>query len=196
MGLTAEPDAVTVTLPPPAPGALAPMPTSRLRSSPGGPGGIDSLSTDTEEEESAGASSSGGGGSSSDGSSSGAQAAPARHVLLVACDGLWDYVTNQEAVEIALRWAEKGRRKGRAMIYCVFCVGLDSRQFGCVVTAVPACFCSPHPLPPCLMHFGPYRYDSAEAAAHALADTARRRWAAAHSGEYVDDVTVAVCFMQ
>ena len=38
-------------------------------------------------------------------------------------------------------------------------------------------------------------YDSAEAAAHALADKARRRWAAAHRGAFVDDITVAVCFL-
>lgn len=110
MGLTAEPDAVTVALPPPAPST--PVPAAAV------PGGIDSLSTDTEEQDAvaAGSSSSsrdGGGSSSTDsgGSSSGsAQAASARHVLLVACDGLWDYVTNQEAVDIALRCAETVRR--------------------------------------------------------------------------------------
>ncbi|PRW58680.1 phosphatase [Chlorella sorokiniana] len=151
MGLTAEPDAVTMALPPPAPGAFAQLADDALA----GSGGIDSLSTDTEEEESSGAgsSSSGSGTDGSTGSSSGsggsgndsggaAQVAAARHVLLVACDGLWDYVTNQEAVDIALR------------------------------------------------------HDSADAAALALADTARRRWAAAYSGEFVDDITAAVCFIR
>lgn len=42
--------------------------------------------------------------------------------------------------------------------------------------------------------FSAGRHDSAEAAAQALADTARRRWAATFNGEYVDDITVAVCF--
>ena len=98
MGLTAEPDAVTVALPPPAPNT--PVPGAAV------PGGVDSLSTDTEEQDAVAAgssSSSRDGGGSSSGS---AQAASARHVLLVACDGLWDYVTNQEAVDIALRCAE------------------------------------------------------------------------------------------
>ena len=111
MGLTAEPDAVTVALPPPAPSTPGPRAAAV-------PGGIDSLSTDTEEQDAAGSSGdgsssssgsrdSGCGGSSSSISSIGrAEAAPARHVLLVACDGLWDYVTNQEAVDIALRCAE------------------------------------------------------------------------------------------
>ncbi len=106
MGLTAEPDAITVALPPPAPGALGPAAGSHPAA---GPAGIDSLSTDTEEEgadgtgSGSGSSSGGSGGGSVGGSGGGAQAAAARHVLLVACDGLWDYVTNQEAVEIALR---------------------------------------------------------------------------------------------
>ena len=43
--------------------------------------------------------------------------------------------------------------------------------------------------------FSAGRHGSAEAVAHALADTARRRWAAAFNGEYVDDITVAVCFV-
>ena len=67
LGLTFEPDALSITLPNPAdwPG-----------SSSGGSGG-----------------------------STGEQAAPrpARHVLVVASDGLWDMLTNEEAVGIALR---------------------------------------------------------------------------------------------
>lgn len=67
LGLTFEPDALSITLPNPAdwPGSS----------------------------------------SGSSGGSTGEQAAPrpARHVLVVASDGLWDMLTNEEAVGIALR---------------------------------------------------------------------------------------------
>lgn len=90
LGLTAEPDAVTIPLPPPVAlpslrGSLRP----RLPARPPGPGGIGSLSTDGDEEEAAA------GGS--------AAAGLARHVLVCGSDGLWDVLTNDEAVVIALR---------------------------------------------------------------------------------------------
>lgn len=100
MGLTAEPDAITVGLPPPASGPLHPPPGgASLGAGPAGPGGIDSLSSDADED---GPGSSNG---SSGGSGGGEEAAPGRHVLVVACDGLWDYVPNEEAVHVALRCA-------------------------------------------------------------------------------------------
>lgn len=193
MGLTAEPDAITVGLPPPTAGSLEHPPGGGLGAMPAGPGGIDSLSTDAEED---------GAGSSSGevGSGEGEEAVPARHVLVVACDGVWDLVSNSEATDIALRCGRGWHGSARGCLV----LALLPRS-----TAPPA---APPALPPVcqcsacrcttgipLAAFLPVplarRYESAEAAAHALADTARRRWAAAHSGAFVDDITVAVCFI-
>lgn len=71
LGLTFEPDALSITMPNPA-----------------------RISADRP-----------GSSSGSSGGSTGEQAAPrpARHVLVVASDGLWDMLTNEEAVGIALR---------------------------------------------------------------------------------------------
>lgn len=86
LGLTWEPDALTLALPPPA-AVPAPSTPASPRGGPLGTLGSSSGSTDAE-----------------DGAQTApAPAAPARHVLVLASDGLWDVVTNEEAVAVAFR---------------------------------------------------------------------------------------------
>ncbi|KAL4431206.1 hypothetical protein ABPG75_006462 [Micractinium tetrahymenae] len=87
LGLTAAPDAVTLSLPPPC------SFSSSSSSSSGGSSPLDTLAGSSDADD-----------ATSSGSSSGSAgpAAPARHVLVLACDGLWDMVSNEEAVGIAL----------------------------------------------------------------------------------------------
>ncbi|KAL4431219.1 hypothetical protein ABPG75_006475 [Micractinium tetrahymenae] len=122
LGLTAEPDAVTLTLPPPynfssssssassgeleAASFKLPPPSGLSASSSGTSTMAGSLcwSVDSSSDSDEAASSSG---SSTDGvdrlgSRAAEPAAQARHVLVLACDGLWDMLTNEEAVGIAL----------------------------------------------------------------------------------------------
>ena len=83
LGLTAEPDAVTLTLPPAVPtttaASSAGSPSCRLDSFVSG----SSVSTDVDDAHPA--------------------AFPARHVLVLGCDGLWDMLSNDAAVAIAMR---------------------------------------------------------------------------------------------
>lgn len=129
LGLTAEPDALTVVLPPPyssrgapassgeleAPSSALPLPSGLSTSCLGG--SSDSTSTmagslwmvDSSSDGDDVGTSSSSAGSSSDGTAlcprrAAELAEPeARHVLVLACDGLWDMVTNEEAVGMALR---------------------------------------------------------------------------------------------
>jgi RNA polymerase II C-terminal domain phosphatase-like 3/4 len=84
LGLTSEPDAITIRVCDPVSGAVD---FNTIAAAPASP--LDSLasgscaSCDPEE----------------------APCPPARHVLVLGCDGLWDVVGNADAVAIALRWA-------------------------------------------------------------------------------------------
>lgn len=84
LGLTAEPDAVTVALPPPTPISLGRSINASFTTLPPPPRGADS-------------------GSSSDEDGGRPPRIGARHVLVVGCDGLYDMVANEEVVSIALR---------------------------------------------------------------------------------------------
>lgn len=98
LGLTYEPDAVTLALPPPAPapGSGGGGSSSLLATAGSSSGSL--LSTDVED------------------GCSGQAAAPAgRHVLIVGSDGLWEVASNEEAVSIALRWAPRCAHRERSV---------------------------------------------------------------------------------
>lgn len=82
LGLTYEPDALSITLPDPALASLDWPGTSSSSSM---------SSVDAEALEEAGS----------------RPRRAARHVLVAASDGLWDMLSNEEAVGIALRWGNR-----------------------------------------------------------------------------------------
>ena len=86
LGLTWEPDALTLVLPLPA---AAPAPSAPASPCGGPLGTLGSSGSSTDAEDGAQAAP--------------APAGPARHVLVLASDGLWDVVTNEEAVAVAFR---------------------------------------------------------------------------------------------
>lgn len=93
LGLTCEPDAVTLSLP-------APVAVDLGRGSGCGPSpasALDSLATRSTSSSTD---------SMEEGSASGSVGA--RHVLLLASDGLWDMLTHDEAVGLALRCGRGG----------------------------------------------------------------------------------------
>lgn len=112
LGLTAEPDAATLVLPPsPADGGCdCAFADDAGAAAAGSTCALDSMSSSSDSDEASSSSSSNTAASSSPellthaAAAAGAAAAPAgRHVLILACDGLWDMLPNEEAVSIALR---------------------------------------------------------------------------------------------
>lgn len=95
LGLTWAPDAVTLGLPPPSS-----FRTSSASSSRGSPNSspLDTVGSSCDADDTSSSS-----GPGNDGRSAAEPEPPARHVLVLACDGLWDVVGNEEAVSIAQR---------------------------------------------------------------------------------------------
>ncbi|PSC76899.1 phosphatase 2C 6 [Micractinium conductrix] len=92
LGLTAEPDTLQLTLPPPAAFATAAAPASSTSTS-SSPLDTVGSSVDASFDEAS---------SSPSSTRQAQQAQRAGHVLVVGCDGVWDMMSNTEAVGLAL----------------------------------------------------------------------------------------------
>lgn len=147
-------------------------------------------------------------------------AAPAssneRHVLIVASDGLWEWVSNTTAVAIASA-AASGERVGR-------CWGRNSRAASLArplpsLESQPAAGASahvsshlpsplvcrhacsraeslPHQPPSASAHPASPALPAAEDAAHNLVEAAQKQWAVRYRGRNCDDITCVVAFLE
>ena len=114
-----------------------------------------------------------------------------RHVLIVASDGLWEWIDNATAVGIAATAGTGGgmpRRRAACLGGCWRCAdaaapaaaGPARRADLCPEFAHPRRCCPrPRPRPP----------PAADDAAHALVEAAQKQWAVRYRGRNCDDIT-------
>jgi hypothetical protein len=113
-----------------------------------------------------------------------------RHILIVASDGLWEWISNATAVGIAACAASGKRDQCHAAVsvlpprweaHPAHTVKGSSANAMCMPASFAAAACRALP--------------AADDAAHALLEAAQKQWAVRYRGRNCDDITVVVAFL-
>lgn len=107
-----------------------------------------------------------------------------RHVLIVASDGLWEWISNTTAVAIA-----SGAACGAPLLRCRCCRRSLRGGLGCSALLSDTLSCRTCPAS-CTLLSPP---SAAEDAAHMLVEAAQKQWAVRYRGRNCDDITGGLC---